>query len=273
MSKHLARVTLAAGAVIAMMAVAAPSAFATTPAEGYERFAGCPSAAEDPEVFLCVRTVIDGGHFQMGSKDVPIVNPMTLSGGAEFSGKLAANSKGGLTPVKQKVPGGVIGLTGLTWLAEFLGSEALTLYAVTELAGQPVLEAGGEQITLPIRVHLVNPVLGKSCYVGSFSSPINLHLTWGATSPPPPNISITGVEPKEVTADLPGVLKYENGTYVDNSFSAPGANGCVLTLFGFIPISINGLVNSQSGLPAAAGTNETKQNFDIELTLEETVYP
>jgi len=60
---------------------------------------------------------------------------------------------------------------------------------------------------------------------------------------------------------------------VDNSFSAPGASGCVLTLFGFIPISINGLVNSQSGLPAAAGTNETKQEFDAELVSKKLVYP
>ncbi len=52
-----------------------------------------------------------------------------------------------------------------------------------------------------------------------------------------------------------------DGTYVDNSFAAPGANGCVLTLFGFIPISINGLVNAQSGLPSPAGTNETVQHI------------
>ena len=260
-------------AAIAALALLAPAAMATETAKGYERYAGCPSPAENPSIFLCTRTVINGGHFQMGSKDVPIVNPMTLSGGANIEGELFANSKGGLSPVKQKVPGGVIGLTGLTWLAEFLGSEALTLYAVTELAGQPLIEDGADKVTLPIRVHLENSVLGKSCYVGSFTNPITLHLTIGTTSPPPPNKPITGKAPVEGPEPLPNTLLFEKGTYVDNAFAAPGASGCVLTLFGFIPISINGLVNSQSGLPAAAGTNETKQNYNIELVNPHTVYP
>jgi hypothetical protein len=56
-------------------------------------------------------------------------------------------------------------------------------------------------------------------------------------------------------------------------FSAPEASGCVLTLFGFIPISINGLVDSQSGLPAAAGTNETRQKYSAELVAQNKVYP
>lgn len=257
---------------VALMAMASV-AQATTPAEGYERFAGCPSPEENPEVFLCQRAVIDGGHFQMGSKDVPITNPMTLVGGADEEGHLTANSNGGLTPVKQKVPGGVVGLTGLTWLLELFGSEALTLYAVTELVGAPMIGENAETLDLPIRVHLVNSLLGNSCYVGSPTNPIKLHLTYGTTSPPGPNKPISGTGPEEGTSDLPGVLLFEDGVLVDNAFSAPGASGCVLTLFGFIPISINGLVNTQSGLPAAAGTNETKQNLDVELTLQSTVYP
>jgi hypothetical protein len=44
---------------------------------------------------------------------------------SKFTLNLYGGKKGGLRPVKQKVPGGVIGLTGLTWLLEFLGSEAL----------------------------------------------------------------------------------------------------------------------------------------------------
>lgn len=272
-SKRIGMLASAAGSALVALALLAPAAFATTPAPGYERFAGCPSASEATGVFFCTRTVINGGHFKMGNKDVPIVNPMTLSGGAKLNGELVANSKGGLSPVKQKVPGGVIGLTGLTWLLEFLGSEALTLYATTELAGHPFLRSGGEEVELPIRVHLENSVLGNSCYVGSFTDPIKLHLTVGKTNPPAPNKPITGTAPVEGTSDLADVVLFEKGTYVDNSFAAPGANGCVLTLFGFIPISINGLVNSQSGLPAAAGTNETKQNFNLELTAQETVYP
>jgi hypothetical protein len=271
--KHPAKLLGVFAAALVAVAMVAPAAQATTPAPGYGQFAGCPSPSENPAVDGCLHSVITGGNFKMGNKNVPIENPIPLSGGfSEGLENFTANSKGGLVPVKQKVPGGVIGLTGLTWLLEFLGSEALTLYAVTEAAGQPVL--GIETISLPIRVHLVNGVLGNNCYVGSFTNPIKLNVTYGTTSPPPPNKPITGTVPifsEGVVA--PGVLELRKGVYVDNAFAAPGATGCVLTLFGFIPISINGLVNSQSGLPAPAGTNETKQNLDTEIVESSLVYP
>jgi len=178
-----------------------------------------------------------------------------------------------LSKAKQKVPGGVIGLTGLTWLAEFLGIEALTLYATTELAGTPII-AGTSFAQLPIKVHLENStgVLGKSCYVGSSSSPIVLNLTTGTTAPPGPNKPITGKIPSPVFEPVREIQYANGGEYVDNSFAAPGANGCVLTLFGFIPISINGLVNTQSGLPSAAGNNETRQAFNAAIVNAEFPY-
>jgi hypothetical protein len=271
-SKYLAKLLVAATAAMAVVAVAAPLAQATEPAPGYSQFAGCPSPSENPAITACIHATVTSGTFKMGSKEVPITNPMTLSGGVgrEFS-NFSFNSKGGLSPVKQKVPGGVVGLTGLTWLLELLGSEALTLYAVTELAGTP--QVGIQNITLPIKVHLINGVLGNSCYVGSTSNPITLHLTTGTTNPPPPNKPITGKEPSPNFEPVREIFYSNNGKYVDNAFSAPGASGCVLTLFGFIPISINSLVDSQSGLPAAAGTNETIQYITSELTESELVYP
>jgi hypothetical protein len=268
------RLAALVGATMALAGIAASTASAATPAPGYTQFAGCPSPAENPTTTACLHSVITGGYFQMGSKNVPITNPITLNGGIEpISGAVFASPKGGLTPVKQKVPGGVIGLTGLTWLLEFLGSEALTLYAVTELAGQPHVSLATGGVSLPIKVHLVNSVLGNNCYVGSVSSPIALNLTTGTTSPPPPNKPISGKEPEFSFTESPEIFFFNNGAFVDNSFSAPGASGCVLTLFGFIPISINGLVNTQSGLPAAAGNNATEQKFNQEIANQANVYP
>jgi hypothetical protein len=274
-SKHFAKLLGAAGAAILAIAMLAPLAQAETPAPGYSQFAGCPSPkSEKPEVATCITSKVTGGHFKMGNKDVPITVPFTLSGGINASGEnFQYNSKGGLSPAKQKVPGGVIGLTGLTWLAEFLGIEALTLYAQTELAGQPKPAGVGEVELLPIKVHLINGALGNNCYVGSTANPIKLHLITGTTSPPPPNKPISGVFPEITFNEELEILKGTNGKFVDNSFSAPGASGCVLTLFGFIPISINGLVNTASGLPAAAGTNETTQNYTIEVAAANRVYP
>ncbi len=269
-SKMPVRLLAALIGAIAALAVLVPNASAATPAPGYEQFAGCPSPAENPAVEVCFRSVVTGGHFQMGSKDVDITAPLTLSGGYAGS-EFFANSKGGLSPVKQLVPGGVIGITGLDWLVNFLHLEGLKLYAITELAGKPSPPAPGN-FTLPVKVRLVNPVLGNNCYIGSDANPITLKFKTGKTSPPPPNEPITGVFPK-ITFGEDEIIRFEDGTFVDNSFAVPGASGCKLTLFGFIPISLNDLVNFQAGLPSPAGTNEAVQEFDGELTPVTTVYP
>jgi hypothetical protein len=271
-SKTLARLLVVAGMAVLAVAMFAPIAQAKEePNPGFTQFKGCPRP-EEKEVFFCVRSDIKGGHLKVGSKNVPIENPLTLVGGTDpsFEG-FTANAEGGLSKTKQKVPGGVIGLTGLTWLLEFFGSDALTLYATTELAGTPTgFSPFG--VTLPIKVHLETPsgVLGNNCYIGSTGTPIVLQNTTGTTSPPPPNKPITG---KNFEISEENSIAYlKNGIFVDNAFSAPGASGCTLKLFGFIPISLNGFVNSQAGLPAPAGTNEAVQELDIQFTLQEIVY-
>lgn len=274
-SSIYSRLLVALAAAVAAVAVMAPAASALTePKEGYKQFAGCPDAVEAPKITTCFRAEITGGHFQMGSKDVPITNPIELSGGFNTSGtEFVPSPKGGVSDSPQKVPGGVVGLTGLTWLLELFGSEALTLYATTEAAGLPGPPLSNP-LKLPVRVHLTNPagLLGNSCYVGAFTEPISLNLTKGTTSPPPPNEPISGKPGTIGPGGAPGILKESNAIYVDNSFAAPGANGCKLVLFGFIPISINGLVNSQSGLPSPAGTNETTQETTSELVSRKFVY-
>jgi hypothetical protein len=266
--------TLAAIAALVVAMALAPVASAE-PAPGYEQFFGCPTSEENPEITSCIRSDVTGGHLQTGSKTVPIENPLEINGGVnEALEGFDFNSQGGLSKVKQKVPGGVIGLTGLTWLLEFFGSNALTLYAETELAGTPS-NFNFDSVTLPIKVHLTTPsnVLGNSCYIGSNSNPIVLNLITGTTNPPPPNEPITGVEPEFAIDEELEILKLTNGTYVDNEFAVPGASGCVLKLFGFIPISLNSFVNSQAGLPSPAGKNESVQEFDLELTAQANVYP
>jgi hypothetical protein len=187
------RTLLAAAAALAVFAVLSPvgAGATTTPAAGYEQFAGCPHPGQNPKITTCVRTVTSGGVLQMGNVEIPITTPITLSGGMTGTGVFDYNSKGGLSPIKQTVPGGVVGFTGFTWLLEFFGWEALTLRAVIELVGPP-----GDQLVepavLPVRVHFVNQVLGNSCYIGSKSEPIELELITGTTSPPAPNGPISG---------------------------------------------------------------------------------
>jgi len=264
----------AVGAAMLALALLVPAASAAEPAEGYEQFAGCPTKAESEESNECIRSEVYGGHLNMGNKEVPITEPLEIVGGV--NGKFenfTFNSEGGLHANPQKVPGGVIGLTGLTWLLELFGSEALTLYATAELAGVPT-EFHFSTVTFPLKFHLTNPagLLGNTCYIGSNSEPITLKLTTGTTEPPPPNEPITGKEPK-LSFDALGIVHENEGIYVDNAFAAPGANGCKLVLFGFIPISINGLVDETSELPSPAGTNEAVQEFNLEFVARSKVYP
>jgi hypothetical protein len=273
-SRHLT-VLWAVSAIVAMLALTlASAAQAKTPAPGYEEFAGCPSPDEYPNLEVCLTSTITGGHFKMGNKNVPITNPITLSAGiSEIDGSLHWNSKGGLLPAKQQVPGGIIGLTGLDWLVNFLNVEQLKLYAVTELAGQPGNPLIEDPFYLPIKVHLLNPALGTGCYVGSNANPIKLNLTTGTTSPPAPNEPISGKIPSlKLDPSREGVILSEDGVFVDNSFAAPGANGCRIEL-GLINIGIDGIVNATSGLPSAAGTNTTVQNFDGSIAFLPFVYP
>ncbi|HSS03657.1 MAG TPA: hypothetical protein VLK89_00525 [Solirubrobacterales bacterium] len=264
-SRTLARLLFAAGAAIMAMALFVPAAGATTPAPGYEEFAACPDKAE---LTTCVRSDITGGHLQMGNKDVPISKTITLSGGINGGG---TGFEGELTAEPMPVPGGVIGLTGLDWLVNFLNVNQLKLYADTELAGTPQVIV--EPLELPIKAHLINSVLGSSCYVGSKAEPIMLNLITGTTEPPKPNEPITGKRGTVSFDEAHEIVHLNEGEFVDNSFAAPGANGCVLTLFGFIPISLNGVVDLASGLPAKAGTNETRQNFNLAIVASELVYP
>jgi hypothetical protein len=256
---------LAVAAVAA--AVIAPGAQAQKPLPPYEQFAGCPTIAEAPTVSSCLHAVVKSGHLKLGNKDTPITNPIVITGGVnEELGEFQANSEGGLKPARQKVPGGIVGLTGLTWLTEFLGVEALTLYATAEAAGLPVFE-GVNNITLPVRIHLENATLGNNCYVGTFSNPVTLHLTTGTSG------KLTGKLGEVTFNPTTEILAIKNTKYVDGTFTAPGANGCVLTLFGFIPVSLDGVINVASGLPAGSGTNETEQITDTEVAAVQLVYP
>ena len=130
-----------------------------------------------------------------------------------------------------------------------------------------------DPFSVPVKVHLVNSVLGNKCYVATNAEPINLILTAGTTNPPPPNAPISGLAGTASLTSPSGITDIENGVQVDNAFSAPGANGCTLTLFGFPPVAINGLIDSEAELPSPAGSNTTIQAFDVEHSPSALVYP
>ncbi len=270
------KILVAAGATLASMALLASAAEATTPAPPYEDFAGCPSKAETPVVATCIKFTFDSGSIGIGKREVPVTNPIVLRGGTEqITGKFIHNSEGGIVPVQQTVPGGLIGLTGFTWLDELLGSnEQLKLSATVELAGNPG-PTNLPAFTVPVRIHLENPALGSACYVGSEENPITLSLITKTTSPPPPNEPITGEAAGRLTPEeaRPAVKTSATpGKYVDNAYAVPGASGCSLKI-GPFQLPIDELVDDAYGLPSAAGTNTTTLGYTISTVGPTIAYP
>jgi hypothetical protein len=272
---------LSAVALFASLALA--SVAAAEPKGIFKKYSDCPT--EDPGIALCSFGQTTSGEFVIGSTKVPINKTITLQGGAIPTGSsnfneyylLPAKDGNSLSKTELNVPGG---LTGLVNCEEIKGSgfweviergsckaifenKVTGVTATTELvatATNPAIldlgalaEGKGTALTLPVRVHLKNPLLGESCYIGSEAHPIQLHLTDGTTSPPPPNKPISGKvgTPKsEVEKGYESVTISEN-TLVDNSFSAPASEGCG----GFFSFLIGPIINSKIGLPSAAGHN------------------
>jgi hypothetical protein len=242
----------------------------------WARFQQCPTAVTGLD--FCVYAETTSGTFKMGSKTVPIVKPVILKGGTEFlsegdpfglSNFYAPTDGQTLSKSAQPVPGGLTGIVAPSWWPQILkdlfnetinnGFTGVT--ATVELAGPAssvklipgnILSETGSGLSMPVKVKLDNPFFGSSCYIGSNSSPIKLNLTSGTTSPPPPNTPIKGSGGELEGLEEFRIIALKNNNLVDNSFSAPGANGCGGFLFSW---AVDPLVNSMVGVPAAAGTN------------------
>lgn len=260
-------VLLAAAASMLALAVAAPAM--ATPKGDFAVFAQCPLS--NPEVNLCFFVQSTGKEFIIGTKTVPVNKTITLQGGSILNEETgaetfvpAANGET-LSKTPLTVPGGLFGIKAPEWWSkeaqEWFNkqiNEGLTGVTVTaELVGNPgisrtnLLFQEGVALSLPVRLHLNNVILGSNCFIGSKSNPVTFNLTSGTTSPPAPNTPISGAVGELEFKDEFQLVIIKGNRVVDNAFSAPGAEGCG----GSFSSVINPLVNSLLGLPSAAGHN------------------
>src|ERR1700704_4794259 len=246
---HLRRLTSLRRAVLGMgaasllvLAVAAPAM--ATPKGDFAVFAQCP--LKNPAVNLCVYVKSAGGLFTIGTKTVPVNKPITLQGGSilnEETGAetfVAAANGETLSKTPLTVPGGLFGIKAPAWWSkeaqEWFNkqiNEGLTgVTATAELVGNPgisrtnLLFQEGVALSLPIRLHLNNAILGSGCFVGSKSSPITLQLTTGTTAPPAPNKPITGAVGELEFLEEFQLVVIKGNKVVDNAYSVPGVEGC-----------------------------------------------
>jgi hypothetical protein len=269
---------LAMGAALLTSLALAGTASAKLTGE-FTKFAQCPYTTA--EVNRCVNALTSSGEVVLGNKKVTLEKPVTLQGGyakpvEEFSKFFAAKNGETLTRASQNVPGGLLGIVPpesspplVKLLSKFFFENSLTGVSSTlelakpaseiRLSDSHLAEGLGVAMKLPVKVRLENPFLGKNCYVGSSTTPIKFELTTGATSPPGPNKSISGL-PGEVEFIEEGrILKLTNNKLVDNAWSAPSASGCG----GILSFLVNPIINTQVGLPAAAGKNTAVLNNTI----------
>jgi len=261
-------------APLTMLAFAAP-ALAGKPTGNYVNFTECPLS--NPEVVTCIYGQTTSGEFTIGSTTVPLTKPTTLQAGLANGGEdliPAANGET-LSKTPQTVPGGLLKILAPKFLPgflqeifnEFINKGITGVTATTELVGTAKLNflatvsGEGTALSLPVRVHLENLFLGSGCYVGSAAHPISVELTTGATSPPPPNKSISGSPGEPEEKEGGALLILRKNSLVNNSFSAPEAEGCG----GFFSFLIDPAVDSELGLPSAAGHNTAVLNGTQEV--------
>jgi hypothetical protein len=279
------RVVCAAMLAVALTAlVFAGSASAKLTGE-FKKFEFCPYT--NTAVERCINSLTTGGEVVLGSKKVPIEKQVTLQGGykettfegpeGEYAEFVGATNGITLSKAKQNVPGGLAGLVNCKEISNFLlriscevtFENGLTGVTSTLELAKPasdiriseihLSEGIGVAMKLPVRVHLENPFLGESCFVGSSGTPIKWELTTGETSPPGPNKSITGKIGSVSFLEKGQILKLTGNELVDNAWSAPAASGCG-GIFSFI---IDPIVNSSSGLPSAAGKNTARLKNEV----------
>lgn len=280
--------------IVPLTALASASPAMAEPKGIFKIFNQCPT--EIKAVAACNYGVTTSGEFTIGTSKVPINMPVILQGGLILTGNpefprteyFAVPAKNGesLSKTALNVPGGLLGIKCEEIKGEGLAEKflrtlckktfeegATQVTATTELvanATNPVLfnefklvRQEGTALTLPVRVHLKNPLLGNSCYIGSESSPLELHLTTGETKPPAGFKPLKGArgefefpEEKEVA-----YVRLVKNSLVDNTFASPGTEGCgeFLIFKGFL----DGLVNGKLKIPNKAGENAAVLNGEL----------
>jgi hypothetical protein len=272
------RLSLVAVLAVALTSlVGASSAFAK-PSGEFEIFAQCPLTT--PGLTACLNAKTESGEIVAGNRKVPIEHAITLQGGlveTETATTFIAAANGEtLSKTPQNVPGGIFGVNckeitekKTREKCESVFENKLTaVSATTELAGPAsdihlnegaLFEEVGTALSIPVKLHVENPLLGSSCYIGSNSAPVVLELTTGTSG------SLKGTKGEIRVIGEGEILQLANNSLVNNTFVAPGSNGCGPGGL------LDGIVNSLLGVPAGSGKNKAVLNGILSIASPEAV--
>jgi hypothetical protein len=248
----------------------------------YKPFTDCPivnplmQESLPNQVTGCVAGDVTGGKIKIGNittkvrATVKVKLPVSVqfglwdppnAGDNQFTGGVLPPPDGlaaQLISFPQHIPGGLNGALGCPSTdktVEKLCSEIPNsprnkpLYASAESAG-PLTNFQIVTWTQPIMFHLMNPLLGPNCFVGSADNPILVN--------PQLNGSLTQeMDPNPTAHPDTSVLKISKAVATDSTFAAPGATGCGPG--GSANIAIDEAIDAKAGLPSASGNSLTLQ--------------
>jgi len=233
------RLTFVVAAVLGTMVLFGGAGIAQA---AFPNLSGCRARPESVEEG-CIDIQARSGNFSIKGFNVPLHESLEIRGTIRtdtepmrFIPPLFTN---GFFARPEPVPGGLL---GIEWIP---GNSVL---AITELAGSSSdirINAIPPTIRMPIKVRLVNLLLGMDCHIGNNSNPVWLTLAttrFGTVSQTERGITIFG---------------NVNG---ESTFAVPGATECGLGLG-----LINSLVNARLQLPSSSGNNSISITNDIAL--------
>jgi hypothetical protein len=283
------------GAVVTLTVIAAAGASAAS----LSKFANCPVDNPHVEGAQCAfarsqfgtshwEKPVPSPYFSAGKVTVPLRKPLVLQGGTEgLQSPLFPPENGtlALSKTPEPIPGGLKAvlnpaeLSGAALAAykEAVAAKQTKVFATIELAPEAsssvflnssnLLGGQGPFLTMLLKVKFSNPLLGEECYAGSDSEPIEVVLTDGTTSPPPPAEPMTG-QLGEIRSTRT-ILEVKEDSIVGNSFAAPGVHGCGREAAWQEEIDAN--VNKKAGLPSPAGMNSSRIDGELDVASSNTV--
>ncbi|MER5883276.1 hypothetical protein ABT160_05570 [Streptomyces sp. NPDC001941] len=218
----------------------------------------------------CVASSSASGSIKLGNTTVITARTNLQMGtiqNSDGTSSVVAPASGALIADSATVPGGLLGLMcpsnlpGITEICQTLSDAKLNkITATMESVGTP---SNFDQIagvltdmpivTIPVRIHLQNPILGDNCYIGTKANPILLRPA-NSTAPGFGVDRFNGDGSANEEGDM-SRLNLLGSTQGDSTFAVPGASGCGLGLG-----LVNAAVNLKTGLPAASGKNKLTLN-------------
>jgi hypothetical protein len=281
----VASTTLAAAAAVIAGTLAAPASATQhgssqgpgypPPGGIYAPFTDCPltnplmAESTGSRATGCVAGDASTGTFTVGSLVVPVAHGVVAQFGVwDPPGASPSQFTGGVLPPldgkelvvsPEFVPGGLLKALACPGTAPavrklcreaVLPGETTAVYALVQSAG-PITNFGLTTWTQPVKIKLINPLLGNYCYLGSDDNPVVL------------NPSVTGTfsaEPDPNPTRFPSiaVLDVSSASATDDTFSVPVATGCGPG--GAANIAIDTAIDSSEGLPSPSGSNSLVLN-------------